>query len=145
MATKARIVYGSSIEWGTDGTTYTNLPEARTLAVPAISQDYQEVTNLDSPDGFREYIPGLKDANEITLGCNYTTALFSTAFGYQTNKTLIHFRTTLPLETGQSTTGDVVKFTAFVTPSMQQNAAGEPIALDLILRTSGAVTFTAGS
>jgi hypothetical protein len=145
MATKARLVYGSTIEWGTDGATWAPLPEAKTLAVPEVETDYQEVTSLDSAGGYREYIPGLKDAGELSLECNYTSDLFETALGYQSNRTLVYFRTTLPMETGQTTSGDVIEFTALVSPALQQNEVGEPIALTLNMRTSGEVTFTKGS
>lgn len=144
MATKARLVYESKIEWGDDGVTYANLPEAKTLAVPEVETDYQDVTNLDSAGGYREYIPGLKDAGEISLECNYTSDLMEAALAYQAARTVVYFRTTLSPETGQ-TTGDVITFTALVSPALQQNEVGEPIGLTLNLRTSGEVIFTKGS
>lgn len=145
MATKQRIVYGATSEWGTDGTTYADIPEAEALAVPEVSIEYIDVTNFDSTGGFREYVAGLKDAGEITIPCGYTSALYNTAVGYQNNGTLIYFRTTLPLETGQSTTGDVFVFTGYVAPRLQTNAVGEVIKMDLVIRTSGGVTYTQGS
>lgn len=145
MATKQRIAYGATIEWGTDGTTYASIPEAEGLAVPEVQVEYIDVTNMDSAGGFREFIAGLKDAGEITIPCGYTSAAYATAVGYQTNGTLVYFRTELPLETGQSTTGDIFVFTGYVTPRLQTNAVGEAIKMDLVIRTSGNVTFTAGS
>lgn len=144
MATKQRLVYGSTIEWSSDGTTFTNLPEAKALAVPETEQDYQDVTTLDSPNGFREYIPGLKDAGEISIECGYTSDAFETALGYQTNKTLVHFEVTLTPEPGV-TGGDVFEFTAFVNPSLQSNEVGAPIGFTLNLRVSGAPTMTKGT
>lgn len=145
MATKQRIAYGATIEWGTDGSTYASIPEAEGLAVPEVQIEYIDVTNFDSSGGFREFIAGLKDAGEITVPCGYTTALYTTAVGYQTNGTLIYFKTTLPLETGQSTSGDEFTFTGYVTPRLQTNAVGEAIKMELVVRTSGNVSFTAGS
>lgn len=141
----ARIVHGATSEWGTDGTTYTSIAEATALVIPETQVDYQEVTNLDSANGFREYVPGLKDAGEITIPCNYTSAIYALAEGYRTNQTLIYFRTTLPLETGQSTTGDVFTFTGYVSPQLETNAVVDIIAMNLVIRTSGAVTFVLGS
>lgn len=145
MATKARIVYGASSKWGTDGTTYTDIPEAKAIAVPEEQIEYQDVTNLDSAGGFREFIPGLRDNGEVTIPCNYTSGAYATAKGYSDNKTLIYFETTMPLETGQSTTGDVFEFTGYVTPRLETNEVGDPIMMNLVIRTSGAVTFTQGS
>jgi len=146
MATKARIVYGASTEWSSDGgTTYTNIDESTAIVVPETSVDYQDVSSLDSTGGFREYIPGLKDAGEISIPCNYTSAMYALASGYRSAGTLIKFQTTLPLETGQSTTGDVFVFEGYVSPALETNSVGDPISLTLNIRTSGAVSFTEGS
>lgn len=143
MATKQRIVYGATVEWGDDGTTFTNVPEVKTLAVPSDEIEYVDATNLDSAGGYREYVAGLVDAGEITLNAGYTSDGFETAYNYQVNKTLVYFRTTLPVEEGQST-GDVFEFTALVRAQLQQNAVGELIGFDMVLRISGQPTFTKG-
>ena len=145
MPTKQRIVYGTTCEWSTDGgTTFTTIPEVKGLAVPETQVEYQEVTSLDSPGGYREHIPGLKDAGEISVPCGYTSGLYETAVGYQNAGTLIMFRTTLPLETGQ-TAGDVVTFSGYVSPALETNAVGDPIGLTLNIRTSGAANFVKGA
>lgn len=144
MPTLQRIAYGATVEWGTDGSTYATIPEAEGLAVPEVQIEYLDVTSFSSAGGFREYIAGLKDAGEITIPCGYTTALYTTAVGHQNTGDLIYFRTTLPLEDGQ-TTGDIFTFTGYVTPRLQTNAVGEVIKMDLVIRTSGNVTFAAGS
>lgn len=145
MATKARIVYGASSEWSSDGTTFTDIAEATAIVVPETKVDYQEVTSLDSASGFKEYVPGLKDAGEISIPCNYTSAVYALAQGYRTNGTLITFKTTLPLEAGQSTTGDVFQFTGYVSPELETNSVGDVIAMTISIRTSGAVAYTEGS
>jgi len=145
MATKQRIVYGATSEWSDDGgTTFTSIAEAKSLVVPEVQIEYQDATNLDSPNGFREWIPGLKDAGEITIPCGYTSAAYETAVGYQTAGTLILFKTTLPLETGQAT-GDTFEFSGYVSPALETNAVGDIIGMNLNIRTSGDVTFTAGT
>lgn len=145
MATKSRIVYGASSEWSTDGSTFTDIAEATAILVPETQVDYKDVTSLDSAGGFREYIPGLKDAGEVSIPCNYTTAVYTAAEGYRAAGTLITFKTTLPLEAGQSTTGDVFEFSGYVSPLLETNEVGEPIGLSINVRTSGPVSFTAGS
>lgn len=142
--TAANIVHGSTVEWGTDGSTYTTITETKTLLIPTTEVEYLDATNLDSANGFREYIPGLKDAGEITVGCNYTPAIYALAQQYRSDGTLIYLRTTLPLFTGQ-TGGDVFTFRAYVTPALEQTAVGEIIMLNLGFRISGAVTYTAGA
>lgn len=146
MPTKQRIVYGATTEWSGDGgTTFTSIPEVKGLIVPETQTEYQDATSLDSAGGFREYVPGLKDAGEITIPAGYTSDAYDTAVGYQTNKTLVHFKTMLPRETGQTTTGDIFEFTGYITPVLETNDVGDIIGLNLNIRTSGAVTFTKGS
>lgn len=144
MATKQRIVYGATTEWGTDGVAYVAIPEVKGLAVPETEIEYQDATSLDSTGGFREYIPGLKDAGEISIPCGYTSDGYDTAVGYQAAGTLIYFRTTLPLETGQ-TSGDVFEFTGYVSPALETNEVGDIISMSLNIRTSGSPTFTKGA
>jgi len=146
MATKQRIVYGAKVEWSSDGgTIYTVIPEVKGLAVPEIQVEYPDATNLDSPGGFREFVAGLKDAGEISIPAGYTSGAYNTAVGFQANATLIFFKTTLPKETGQATTGDVFVFSGFVSPRLETNAVGEIISMSLNIRTSGNVTFTQGA
>lgn len=146
MTTKSRIVYGASSEWSTDGgTTYSDIAEATAIVVPETQVDYQEVTSLDSASGFKEYIPGLKDAGEISIPCNYTSDVYASAEGYRAAGTLITFKTTLPLQSDQSTTGDVFTFTGYVSPQLETNSVGDVVAMSLNIRTSGAPSFTQGS
>jgi hypothetical protein len=144
MTTKQRIVYGASSQWGTDGIAYTDIPEAKGIAVPTAEIEYQDATHLQSPGGYREFVPGLKDAGTIEIPCGYSSDAYELAHGYFTNGTLIHFKTTMPLETGQST-GDVFTFTGYVTPQLETNEVGDIVAMSLSVRTSGQPTFTKGS
>lgn len=146
MATKQRIVYGATTEWSNDGgTTWTAIPEVKGLVVPETSIEYQDATSLDSTGGFREFIPGLKDAGEISIPCGYTSGCYADAEGYRTAGTLISFKTTMPKETGQTIAGDTFEFSGYVSPALETNDIGDIIALNLNIRTSGAVTFTEGS
>lgn len=144
MATKQRIVYGATSEWGTDGSTWDDIPECKGIAVPEEQVDFQDATHLLSPDGYREYVPGLKDAGEITIPCGYSSEAYETAKGYMTNGTLVYFQTTMPVETGQSS-GDVFAFTGYVTPQLETNAVGDIINMNLVVRTSGGASFTKGA
>lgn len=144
MPTKQRIVYGATSEWSTDGTTWANVPEAKGIAVPSPEQEYQDATNLESPGGYREFVAGLKDPGAVEIPCGYTSGGYETAHGYFTNGTLVHYRTTLPLEVGQSS-GDVFTYTGFVTPQLETNEVGEIIGMNLAVKVSGQPTFTKGA
>ncbi|MCA0963280.1 hypothetical protein [Salipiger bermudensis] len=141
MATKQRIVYGATTEWGTDGNNLENVPECKGLGVPTVEVEYQDATHFQSPGGYREYVAGLKDAGSITIPCGYSSAGYAAAHGYMAAGTLVYFRTTMPLEGGQ-TTGDIFEFTGYVVPQLEQNEVGAIIGMNLVVRTSGAPTFT---
>ncbi len=144
MATKSRIVLGTVTEWSADNVNFETVPECTSLAIPTVQQEYVEVTNMDSPNGFREYIPGLKDAGEFGLPCNYTSDLFEQALAYQNAGQPIFFRITMPLEQGQAS-GDVLTYTALVTPSIDEGQSlGDAITLTLNCRTTGELGFAKG-
>ena len=141
---KQRILYGGALERSVNGTTWVPVPEVKSMTLPVITVDYQEVTSLDSPNGFRQYKPGLKDVENITVNCGYTTAAYNQALADQASGALIHFRATLPLEDGQ-TTADVFTWKAYVTPKVASGAVGEIIGLDIEHKVDGGFTYTEGS
>lgn len=49
------------------GTAYTALPQVRDITGPGISRGSTDVTTHDSPDGWREFLPGLPDGGEISF------------------------------------------------------------------------------
>ena len=141
MTTKQRIVYGATSEWSTDGTTFTDIPECKGLAVPKVEIEYQEATHLQSVGGYKEYVAGLNDLGVIEIPCGFSTAGYALAHGYMIAKTLVYFKTEMPMETGQ-TAGDIFEFRGFVTPKLETNAVGDVIGMMLSVRTSGAMTYT---
>lgn len=138
------IAYGATVERSLDGVTYTSIPEAKGIGVPAVTTEYQDVTNLDSVDGFREYIKALKDAGEVTIPLGYTAAGYELMLSDQAATGAIYYRTTMAPQPLQ-TTGDVFEFRAFPTPEIQSDDLGTPVNINVSLRTTGAPTWTRGS
>jgi predicted secreted protein len=50
---------------------FTTIAEILTISGPNISAEEIEVTNLDSPNEFKEYISGLKDGGTIDIEVNW--------------------------------------------------------------------------
>lgn len=72
MTTNALIGYGVTLSRG-DGASpevFTKIAELMDLSPGALSKDSVEATHTDSADGFREYIPGLKDGGEVVATVN---------------------------------------------------------------------------
>ena len=144
MASKQIIAYGGKVERSTNGTTWTPIPEAKGIAVPVVEQDYQDVTSLDSPNGFREYIKGLKDAGQIEMPCGYTAAGYEQQIADQAAPDAIYYRVTLKPQPDQST-GDQFEFRGFPVPRLDVGDLGAPVGMTIAIRTTGDVTWTKGT
>lgn len=144
MASKQIISYGATVERSTDGVTYTPIPECKGVAVPEVEQDYPEVTNFDSPNGFREYIKGLKDGGEIEVPCGYTAAGFEQQLADQAEADAIYYRATLKPAPDQST-GDSFVYRGFPTPKLAPGGVGDPIEMTIMIRVTGDFTWTRGA
>lgn len=51
--------------------TYTTVASAISLDGPGLSRDTIDVTTLDSPERFREYIAGVRDGGEVVVEINF--------------------------------------------------------------------------
>lgn len=141
----AILAYGATVELSANGTTgWAEIPELTSVAVPATTQDYVDVTSLDSAGGFREYIPGLKDAGQLSLNANYTHDGYQALSAYQTSGDMAYFRVTLAPAPDQST-GDVFTFAGYVTLSVDAGDVAGKVGMTINLRISGAVAWTEGA
>jgi hypothetical protein len=138
------IAYGSTVERSLDGTTYTEIPEAKGIAVPLVETDFLDATSLDSPNGFREYVKGLKDAGVISVPCGYTADGYEQQLADQASDTAAYYRTTMKAAPGQAT-GDVFEFRGFPTPQLEAGDVGDLVGMTISIRTTGDVTWTKGT
>lgn len=66
--------YGSTFEFrlGDDtSSAFDAAAECTSLTPPSSSVDIIDVSNMDSPDSFREFIQGLTDPGELSVGMNF--------------------------------------------------------------------------
>jgi hypothetical protein len=137
------IPYGGSVEISDDGSTFVEIPECKAVPVPTTSTEYPEVTSLDSPGGFREFIAGLKDAGELSFQAGYTSAGYALLTGF--DGVLLYWRSTFPRSPSQTVSGDVFTFRGYVTPAIDANDVGVPVNLDINVRISGQPGYAEGS
>lgn len=73
MTTNARIGHGASLLIATIAapTVYVPLAEVTSITPPPMTRDIIDATHMDSPDGWREFIAGLKDGGELSLAINF--------------------------------------------------------------------------
>ena len=73
--TQARLGYGTLVQRGdnVDGAsvTYTTVAEVRDIQLPQRTLELQDATHQESPDGYMEFIPGLKDGGEVSFEVNW--------------------------------------------------------------------------
>ncbi len=138
------IAYGAIVERSIDGVAFLPIPECKGVAIPMVETDYRDVTSLDSPNGHREYIKGLKDAGVISLGCGYTTAGYEQQIADQAEPQPIYYRTTLKAAPNQAT-GDVFTFRGFPTPKVETSDVESEINMTIDIRTTGDVTWVKGT
>ena len=137
-------VYGSTVEWSDDNTTWADIPQAKAVVIPELNQDFRDVTSLDSTGGYREWAPGLKDGGEITLECYYSKELYAEAETKNAAGAAVYFRVTLPVDDDQAT-GDAFVYQGYVTPSIPQGDIDGDMMINLKVRVTGAVTWTQGT
>jgi hypothetical protein len=138
------IAYGAIVERSIDGVAFLPIPECKGVAIPIVETDYRDVTNLDSPNGFREYIKGLKDAGVISLPCGYTAAGYEQQIADQAEPQPIYYRTTLKAAPNQAT-GDVFTFRGFPTPKVETSDVESEINMTIDIRTTGDVIWVKGT
>lgn len=74
MAAIGEIGYGAKLKGGSTAAAITAtvaLAGISNLPPPAFSREKIDVTHTESPDGFKEYIPGMSDPGDVTLDLNW--------------------------------------------------------------------------
>lgn len=138
------IAYGAKVERSVDDAAWAVIPECKGVAIPVVTTDFVDATTLDSTDGFKEYIKGLKDAGEIAVPCGYTAAGYEQQLGDQALPTPMYYRVTLKKQPSQ-TTGDVFTFRGFPTPELEAGDLGAVVGMSVKIRTTGGVAWARGA
>lgn len=139
------IAYGASVKRSTDGITFTAIPECKGIAIPATEQEYIDVTSLDSPNGFREYIRGMKDAGNVTVPCGYTADGYEQQLADEAAAGAIYYEVILKKQPSQTVVGDRFEFRGFPVPQLSNGGADQLVEMNIAIRITGDVTWTKGS
>lgn len=73
MSTNARIGHGVLFKVGNGASpeVFTTVAEVTSITPPGMSRDAIDATHEESPEGWREFIGGLKDGGEVSLELNF--------------------------------------------------------------------------
>ncbi|MEQ3671531.1 hypothetical protein [Pseudophaeobacter sp.] len=138
-----------TLEYSLDaGTTWAEVPEAKNVVIPEDEADWRDRTTLNVTDRRKRYGRGMIDASDTTINCLYTTEAFVAAKAMEAlpDEAPPMFRATFPVNPATQTTGDAFEYSAIVQVSNggEQDVDGDFV-FALKLKSSGAVTFTAGT
>lgn len=67
--------FGAALAWDSaGGASYTAVGQVKDIQGPNITRADVDVTDHDSPDGYREYLPGLADGGTVTFIIGFDNA-----------------------------------------------------------------------
>jgi len=144
MTSSAFWPFGTQLKLGDGASTevFTKIAEVKDITPPQMSKDSIEVTSQDSSNGWREFIPGWKDAGEVTFEGNWlptnatqdgTTGVLS-VFEDDSNH---NWQIVLP-----TTIGLTIAFAGHVTNFEPDLPLEDAAALSVSIKVTGAITIT---
>lgn len=74
MTTNAAIAYGTLMQILESPNNWVTLGEVTSINMPSLQRDTHDATHMESPEAWREFIPGLKNAGEVKLELNFVPA-----------------------------------------------------------------------
>ncbi len=138
MTTNAESGVGSLMRYYT-GAAWASLGEVTNITGPGMSRDTHDVTSLASTNGYREFIPGLRDPGALTF------TMWFNRTDYDAMKTLFESDTITDFELIlDDTENTTLEFSGFVT-EMPLTVPDGPIACEVTIKISGTVTVNSGS
>lgn len=151
MTTNATIGHRTLFEIN-DGSGYVAVGEITSITLPSLSRDAIDATHTESEDGWREFIPGLKDAGEVTIEMNFVPPGSGGESPDSSSDVLIRSqfdrddltacRITLP---GNASPSEVLTFNAIFTGYEVEGPVDDKMTATLTLKVSGKVTYSSGS
>jgi predicted secreted protein len=143
MATNASIGFGTLFQIRDAALSppdYVTVGEVTNITLPNLSRDAVDATHTESTGGWREFIPGLKDAGEVTIEMNfvYPSASDTLIRGQFASDELTLCKI---LFDGGASPEQGVQFSAIVTGYEIQTPLDDKKAATLTLKVSGPVTL----
>jgi len=133
VGTKFRRWNASLSKWETVG-------EINSISGPGMSRETIDVTNLNSEDGWREFITSFRDGGEVTLSMNYTRDTYETMFNDFMSDQRQKYEIILPDD--DITT---MVFDGLVTNAPWEIPTDDKITSEVTIKVSGAPQLESGS
>ncbi|MEV0843609.1 phage tail tube protein [Actinocatenispora sera] len=132
--------YGTQLAKG-DGASpevFTAIAGITEISGPGISRNSVEVTAHDSPDGYQEYVPGLKDPGEVELTVNYDPSKHDTFLADYDSDEVHSYKITWP------GSGATWAFSGFLNNFEPDAPVDDKLSAKIKFQVTGKVTPAAG-
>lgn len=140
MTTNAGIGFGALLAIFNDGSPsgFQTIAEVTSISGPSLARDAVDATHTASEEGWREYIPGLKDAGEVSIEMNYIPGSFGDELMRATfdSDQPAQFRITEP-----NSPATVLTFYAIVTAYELERPNDDKMVATATLKITGKVTY----
>lgn len=119
-----------------NGSAYVEVAEVTSITWPGYQRDAIEATHLNSDDQFREYVPGLMDAGEVTLDLNFVPSASDVFIAAMTAASIGQFKIT-------AQGGVNVVFKGIVTSYQAQSPVDDRMTASVTIKVTAKPTWAA--
>lgn len=134
--------YGIALKRG-DGATptevFATIANVTSVKGPEIEREAYDVTAHDSPDGWREFIGGLKDGGEVSIEVNYDPRIHDALVSDFDDAQPRNYKMVFPGTLGSWS------LKLLLTGFSQESPVDDKLSAELTYKVSGKPTITAGS
>ncbi len=134
MTSSAIHGFGTTLKGSKAGT----IGELISITIGGLTVDMIEVSNMDSPDAYKEFIAGMIDAGEITFSGNYLKTTFNALKTSADGRTAEDWTVTFPDSASWKGSG-------YVSGISGTSPNDDKITADITIKLTGKPEFSAGA
>ena len=124
---------------GASSETFATIAEVKNIKGPAITLEMLDATHMESPNGFREWLPSFKDSGEVTFTLNFLPA----STGHKAITTDLYARTKRNFQLVFPNTGATRwSFAGYYVNFAANAGISEILTADVTIRVTGGVTIS---
>lgn len=133
------IGYGGSFKIGNAASpeVFTAVGKVRNISGPSIAADPVDITNMDSPSGYKEFIKGMKDPGEITFEVITTAAGLVALAAEMAKTTATNYQVVYPAPITKK-----YAFKAFMTGMTHEVPTEDACTVSCTYKIAGALTLS---
>jgi hypothetical protein len=138
----------TQLQYDADGTPpFTAVADVVGITPPKMTKGDSKVTLLNAAAKVHSYIAGWRESGEIEATLFFEKAGFNTLLGFYNSDTVYYWRILFPLISGESTNSHLAfqGYVKGIEPGEVNTDSDDPVEYKVVIKVTGAVTFTAGS